>query len=100
MQMNCWEYKKCGREKDGVNSEKLGVCPAYLETRLNYLNSGNNGGRSCWLIAGTFCNNTIQGTYASKIDNCEKCKFYQKVLDEQNGIMSTAREIRYLLENE
>ncbi|MGD0283853.1 MAG: two-CW domain-containing protein, partial [Dissulfurispiraceae bacterium] len=27
--MNCWEFKKCGREMGGVNIEQLGVCPAY-----------------------------------------------------------------------
>ena len=27
--MNCWEFKKCGREGGGVKSIELGTCPAY-----------------------------------------------------------------------
>ena len=27
--MNCWEFKKCGREKHGVKEKELGRCPAF-----------------------------------------------------------------------
>ena len=29
--MNCWEFKKCGREGGGTKSIDLGTCPAYPE---------------------------------------------------------------------
>jgi len=27
--MNCWEFKKCGREESGFSAKELGVCQAY-----------------------------------------------------------------------
>ena len=64
--MNCWEYKKCGREKGGSNSEELGVCPAYP-----------NHGKSCATVAGTMCNGKIQGTFAKKVADCMECDFFK-----------------------
>lgn len=64
--MNCWEFKKCGREKGGKNAAELGVCPAYP-----------NGGTACARIAGTLCGGTVQGSFATKLTNCMKCEFYQ-----------------------
>lgn len=66
--MNCWEYKKCGREKGGSKSLELGVCPAYTE----------NAGDACWLVAGTFCGGEVQGTEAQKHHNCMRCDFYRQ----------------------
>jgi hypothetical protein len=63
--MNCWEFKKCGREAGGANTEKLGICPAYP----------NNGNR-CAQVAGTLCGFEIQGTFAVKLANCLNCDFY------------------------
>ena len=74
--MNCWEYKKCGRQKGGVSADALGVCPAYTEKRLNGIHGGINAGRACWVIAGTFCSGEVQGTFAIKLGNCQKCDFY------------------------
>lgn len=65
--MNCWEHKKCGRERGGVNAAELGVCPAYEE----------QAGRACWLVAGTFCGGEVQGTAAQKNRNCMFCDFYK-----------------------
>ena len=64
--MNCWEYKKCGREAGGAKTKELGVCPAYP-----------NSGKSCANIAGTFCGGKVQGTFASKLYNCMQCDFYK-----------------------
>lgn len=64
--MNCWEFKKCGRENGGVNSDELGVCPAYP-----------NNGKSCARVAGTLCGGEIQGTFAMKLHNCMQCAFYK-----------------------
>lgn len=62
-EINCWEYMKCGRDKD--SSLK---CPSYP-----------NFGRVCWVVAGTFCEGKVQGTFAQKSEDCKKCEFYQKM---------------------
>lgn len=58
--LNCWEFKKCGRDKTGD-------CPAYQK----------KAGKVCWLVAGTMCGGKVQGTFAQKLGNCTKCDFYQ-----------------------
>jgi signal transduction histidine kinase len=57
----CWEYMKCGRDKDATTR-----CPAYPHF-----------GRVCWVVAGTFCEGKVQGTFAQKYEDCRKCDFYQ-----------------------
>ncbi len=62
-EIKCWEYMKCGRDKDATSK-----CPA-----------NPNFGRSCWAVAGTFCEGKVQGTFAQKYEDCVKCDFYQMV---------------------
>lgn len=83
--INCWEYKKCGREPGGRNADKDCVCPAAAENAFNTFNNGINAGRSCWLVAGTFCDDEIMGTFAEKIDTCKNCSFYKKVQEEEHS---------------
>ena len=85
MRTNCWEYKKCGREQGGSNAAELGVCPSVTETRVDGLNSGKNGGRTCWAVTGTLCGGQIQGTFAQKLTNCMSCEFYQLVKEEEGS---------------
>ncbi|MHA1959896.1 MAG: two-CW domain-containing protein [Candidatus Thorarchaeota archaeon] len=85
--INCWEFKQCGRERDGVNADELGVCPAAVEISTNGINNGDNGGRTCWALAGTLCGGTVQGEFASKIANCVTCEFYNKVLNEETDFV-------------
>ena len=66
--MNCWEFKRCGREKGGGNAGALGVCPAYTQ----------GAGEACWFIAGTFCGGKVHGTYAEKLGTCINCDFFQR----------------------
>ena len=80
--VNCWEFKKCGREVGG-SSARLGVCPSAVAVQLDGAHGGKNAGRSCWVIAGTQCGGTEQGTFAQKYHNCEKCDFYQSVKREE-----------------
>jgi len=47
-----------------------------------------NAGRACWLVAGTFCDNVVSGTFAEKIDTCRNCDFYKKVQDEEHSFKS------------
>lgn len=85
--LNCWEHKKCGREAGGAKVDSLGTCPASTETRLNMVHGGKNAGRACWVIAGTYCDGKVQGTYAEKEHNCLACDFHRMVRNEesQNG---------------
>ena len=87
--INCWEYKKCGREFNGEKVEEYGVCKAYTSHQVNKIHNGKNGGRCCWAVSGTVCGGKVQGIYAYKLHNCEKCDFYQMVHKEENeGIIS------------
>ena len=64
--MNCWEFKKCGREKGGSKVKELGICPAYP-----------NNGQNCAYLAGTLCGGKVQGTFATKLSSCLSCEFYK-----------------------
>jgi two-component system NtrC family sensor kinase len=68
LEMKCWEYMKCGRDKDASLK-----CPAYP-----------NFGRVCWAVAGTFCEGKVQGTFAQKYEDCQKCEFYEKTKEKKN----------------
>ncbi len=83
--VNCWEYMKCGRGPEGDKISELGICPAATETRLNGVHGGSNGGRACWVVAGTFCKGEIQGTFAQKFKNCVLCEFYKRVREEEGS---------------
>ena len=73
--MNCWDHLGCQKE----------ACTAHHETRLHGVHGGRNGGRACWVVAGTRCNGVVQGAYAQKIGNCMKCEFYQSVAREEGA---------------
>jgi hypothetical protein len=64
--MNCWEFKKCGREPGGAKVNEFGVCPAYPDH-----------GQECAYIAGTLCGGKVQGTFASKLTSCLSCEFHK-----------------------
>jgi hypothetical protein len=81
--LNCWEFKKCGREPDGAHGHDLGVCPATVEERLDGTHEGKNAGRACWVMAGTFCKRELKGTFAQKYSTCEVCDFYKLVKQEE-----------------
>jgi|GEM_PF-1742824 len=81
---NCWEFMHCGREVGGAHVPESGVCPAATETRVDGVNGGKNGGRTCWAIAGTLCTGTVQGIHATTMTNCQSCAFYKRV---QQAIM-------------
>ncbi len=59
--INCWEYQKCGTEKD---------CPAYPIY-----------GRLCFSVKGTLCRGEVQGDYQAKIKRCRtECDFYKDII--------------------
>jgi hypothetical protein len=83
--LNCWEFKKRGREPGGAKAGELGICQSAKETRVDGMNNGKNGGRICWAIAGTLCGGKVQGSYAQKFLNCMACDFYKQVIHEEHG---------------
>ena len=83
MKQNCWEIKQCGREPAGSRVSELGICPAATESRLDSVHGGMNAGRACWVVAGTLCKGEVQGTFAKKFENCERCDFYHQVREEE-----------------
>ncbi|SPQ00714.1 Metal dependent phosphohydrolase (fragment) [Candidatus Sulfobium mesophilum] len=85
MKKNCWEVMKCGREPGGKNAGELGVCPATTDARLDAVHSGKNAGRACWVIAGTFCEGKVQGTFARKYEDCSLCEFFRQVRAEEGS---------------
>ncbi|OGI01637.1 MAG: hypothetical protein A2104_03640 [Candidatus Melainabacteria bacterium GWF2_32_7] len=87
---NCWEYKKCGREPGGLKVAELGVCPAAVNKKTTGIHSGVNAGRACWIVAGTFCDESVQGAYEEKIKNCMDCGFYKLVKEEESDNFITS----------
>lgn len=81
--INCWEFKKCGREPGGLNASSLGVCPVPKMKKLNGIHGGENAGRTCWVVGGSLCKGNVQGSFATKYRNCEKCDFFTKVRGEE-----------------
>ncbi len=82
---NCWEVMQCGREPGGERVRELGVCPAATDERLDGIHGGKNSGRTCWVIAGTFCEGDVQGTFAQKYRDCTMCEFYRQVMKEEGS---------------
>lgn len=83
MKQNCWEIKKCGREKGGAKAGEFGVCPVFDRESANGINGGKNGGRICWAISHTYCDGKKQGDLAEKQVVCVKCEVFKKVQDEE-----------------
>ncbi len=84
---------KCGRGPKGKKVGILGVCPAARERRLDRVHGGINSGRVCWVVAGTFCGGTVQGTFAKKQVACKRCDFYKKVQHEEGKEIESATSL-------
>lgn len=87
--LNCWEFMECGREPGGARVEEMGVCPTATTPTFDGYNGGTNGGRSCWLVAGTYCEGEVQGTFAAKFRDCFKCEFHKLVMEEERQKQGT-----------
>ena len=100
--VNCWEFKKCGRQPGGHKEQELGTCPVTVHGGFNGAHEGKNGGRACWVIAGSLCGGKIQGTYAQKLNNCWRCEFMNLVKKEEEptefGFSATRLGIEKVLE--
>ncbi len=87
---NCWEFMKCGRGIGDPLTKGKELCQAAKEKRLHRFHGGNNSGRACWVVAGTHCGGTVQGSFAKKITACKRCDFYAKVHHEEGDkVVST-----------
>ncbi|MBU0483022.1 MAG: hypothetical protein KKB30_00730 [Proteobacteria bacterium] len=98
--INCWEFKKCGREPGGAKVDDLGVCLAAIEQRTDGLNQGQMGGRVCWAISGTLCRGKVQGIFAAKLTSCLRCDFFHLVEDEEGNNLIETEEIFRRLDEE
>ena len=76
--MNCWEFKKCGREAGGSKAAELGVCPAYPDH-----------GKTCARTTGTLCGGQVQGSFAMKLYRMQ-CNFYQSEHYDKKGAAAPA----------
>jgi serine/threonine protein phosphatase PrpC/CRP-like cAMP-binding protein len=97
--INCWQYLKCGREPGGKNAESLGVCPAASDNSFDGINSGINGGRFCWAVAGTYCadcGEEVQGNFAQKRETCFDCRFYKLVSLEEGTANLRTKFLRFV----
>ena len=81
--LNCWEVQKCGREPGGHAVGAEGPCPAAVESTLDGVHGGHNSGRTCWVLAGTFCSGQVVGSAAKKLSSCRECEFYRLVMREE-----------------
>ena len=82
--VNCWEFRKCGRQPGGEQAEEQGVCPVTGHRKLHGIHGGVNAGRACWIVAGTMCGGKVAGTFAKALGNCWKCDFYTSVRSREN----------------
>lgn len=81
--LNCWEFKKCGREPSGAKADELGVCPAAVDDKYEGVNRGKRCGRSCWLVSGTMCDIKMKGKRLKKQWECSQCMVFQVVREEE-----------------
>lgn len=89
LKRNCWEFKKCGREPGGRRADELGVCAAATHKRMHGVNGGINGGRICWVVAGTYSTyrvSNLECSMAKNIKSCMSCEFHRQVLKEEGFI--------------
>ncbi len=69
----------CGRGPEAGKGGRCKQCPAVLKSSFDGINEGINAGRSCWLVAGTFCSRKASGTFAEKRETCRDCEFYKHI---------------------
>ncbi|MHB8880533.1 MAG: two-CW domain-containing protein [Thermodesulfovibrionales bacterium] len=97
--INCWEFRKCGRELGGEKAFKLGVCPASTYVWFDGCHGGKNGGRTCWIITGTMCGGEVLGSFAEKFKTCGKCEFYATVKAEEGDEMTPTMLLLQKMDN-
>ena len=79
--LNCWEFRNCGREKNGLMAGVLGECPVPKAMRYDGLNGGQGAGRACWMICPAVRQSSAPN--GQRAVPCLQCGFYQRVLFEE-----------------
>lgn len=67
--VKCWDVKNC----------KQYECPSYESEELR-----------CWQVAGTHCGGEVQGVFAQKFGQCEKCEVFQEARSDRLAGMGEA----------
>lgn len=98
--LNCWEYMECGREPGGSREKELSLCRVSVDNSYGGINSGKNGGRFCWVIAGTFSKGVTDGFFAKDKESCTDCLFYKKVIAEEGTFNIRTKFLRFILSGE
>lgn len=88
MALNCWEFRKCGREPGGSLAVTEGVCAAAVFAAADGYLGGEKGGRACCFVTGTLCEELVQGSYRDKSKACWDCDFYQMLRREHGAAFS------------
>lgn len=96
--LNCWEFKECGREKGGANVAELGVCPASIDKVLHGVHDGENCGRACWVMEGTLCAASVQGSFLEKFKKCIACNFFHEVEAQEGRDLKNAKDLLQIVE--
>ncbi len=84
--LNCWQFKNCGREKDGLLVETLGECPVSSAMKFDGMNGGRGAGRICWMVPDSACRK--EPAKLGIFQRCHTCDFYRRVLFEQEESMT------------
>jgi len=72
------------RKHSGNNGKKkCSECPVPSNANYNGINGGKNGGRVCWIILGTLCNENQQLVGTRQLEGCADCDFYRAVKEEE-----------------
>ena len=85
--LNCWEFKKCGREPNGKNVFWFGVCPAATEHRADGIHDGMNGGRCCWVIKASHRQLGMFECCSGESVECHTCDFYAMIKDSKKLLL-------------
>ena len=83
IRLNCWQYRRCGREPGGENVSELGICNAALPSKNDLVNHGKNSGRICWTIADTKCDGEPTCKILDDINTCLTCEFLKYVTQQE-----------------
>ncbi len=79
--LNCWQYKNCGREKGGLMVESLGECPVSTTMKYDGLNGGQGAGRACWMVPHS-ASHSDHDPGNGRWNACHNCEFYKRVVFE------------------
>lgn len=89
--INCWEYRNCGMEPDGIFSKIHGECPIPKMMKLDGINGGKGAGRACWTVVHSSTPGDAPIPCRNSRISCIDCEFYHRVQGEN---IETADEVK------